>query len=281
MRPQHIDGVNEDAGAHDELASRIASIYNGPLDGFVDRRDAVVKELRAAGQRADAARVKGLRKPARMAWALDVASLDGPERIECVEAAVTATLVAQSGGGDLRARLSDLRAAVHGLADAASRAAASGGYSADRGALANAVMAVIGAPGAFEMLRAGRLVDIPEAGGLDFLTGPPPGPAASSPASVERAADRAPPEPAAREALRRADLALAAARERSASAERALRDAEANAEGAERKVLLAQQEALARQGELDRARNEAKGAAAQLLEAERSVARASARTDDR
>jgi hypothetical protein len=219
--------------------------------------------------------VKGLRKPARMAWALDATSLDSPESIARVAAAVAATLVAQSGGGDLRATLAELREAVQNVAAAASRAAASDGASADRGELVNAVMAVIGAPGAFEMLRAGRLTDIPEAGGLDFLTGPIPSPAAANPARAEAAADRAAAEAAAREALRRAEMALASAGERSASAERALRDAEANAESAERKLVLAQQEALERRAERDRAREEAKTAAAQLLEAQTAVARAS------
>jgi hypothetical protein len=70
-------------------------------------------------------------------------------------------------------------------------------------------------------------------------------------------------------------MALASAGERSASAERTLRDAEANAESAERKLVLAQQEALERRAERDRAREEAKTAAAQLLEAQTAVARAS------
>jgi hypothetical protein len=38
----------------------IADLYAGPLDAFVARRDALAKELRAAGRRDDAKAVKAL-----------------------------------------------------------------------------------------------------------------------------------------------------------------------------------------------------------------------------
>lgn len=270
----HVDGVNDEGGASGSLAAGIARIYAGPLEGFVVRRVALVKALRAAGRREDAATVKALRKPSRVAWALDAASLADPESIEHVAAAIDATLAAQSGGRDLRTALSELREAVQKLADTASRTAASGGYSVDRAELVNAVMAVIGAPGAFELLRAGLLVDVPEAGGLAFLAAPSRSDSGPSPVSVESRAGGAEVETVPRKALRTAEIALAAARKRSASAERALRDAEAGAVSAERKLVLAQEEALARQTERDRARREARDAAAQLREAEKSVATA-------
>jgi hypothetical protein len=258
--------VNDETGANEELADEIAGIFAGPLEGFISRRDSVVKELRAAGRRSDAIAVKGLRKPARTAWALNAASLDGPETIERVAIAAAAARVAHAGAGDLRGTMSELRRAVQSLAEEASRAGAAAGYAADPALMANAVMAVIGTPGAFETLRAGRLVDIPEAGGLDVLTGPTSDLATAAHTTVEPAADRA-AEAATREAIRRASVALAAARERSVAAEQALRDAEANAETAERQLVLAQEEALARQAERDRARKEAADAAEQVRQA--------------
>jgi hypothetical protein len=264
--------VDAESGPRQEFEPSIDALYAGPLESFVTRRDALAKELRAAGRREDSATVKSLRKPARMAWALDAAALDDRRTTERLAAAVAATLVAQSGGGDLRGAMHELRDAVQNLADNAARAATDGGQSVDDGALANAIMAVIGAPGAFDLLRAGRLVDIPEAGGLGLLTSLPRGDAGPSQTSVEHASETSAAEIAAGEALRRAELAVAAARERSAAAERALRVAEANAESADRQLRLAQQEALARQAERDRARQEAEAAAAQLLEAEMAAA---------
>jgi hypothetical protein len=265
--------LNEGATTNDELDSASAAIYAGPLDGFIARRDALAKELRAAGRRADAATVKVLRKPARMAWALDSAAVNDPDIVERVAAAVAAALAAQSGGGDVRTTLAQLREAVQILADAASHSAASHGTSVDRGELSNAVMAVIGVPAAFDLLRAGRLADIPEAGGTDILASPVAS-ATSPAATVEPVADRGAEEVASRETLRSAEVALAAARERAASADRAFRIATANAESAERRLVSAQQEAQARQAERDRARDDAIDAAAALLEAERAVATA-------
>ncbi|MGH7503349.1 MAG: DUF72 domain-containing protein [Longimicrobiales bacterium] len=265
---EESESVDASAG----LESAIAAMFAGPIESFVTRRDSLAKELRAAGRRDDAARVKTLRKPARMAWALDVAAQSDAERIERVAAAVEATLIAQSGGGDLRGAMSELRAAVGDLAGAASRAAAERGQTVDRSALVNAVMAVIGNPGAFDGLRAGRLVDIPEAGGLDSLTSFAPVPAASSPATNESEGDGVAADTAVRAAQRQAEAALAAARERSAAAQCGLEIAEVNAEKADRSLRLAQEQARDRKVELDRARQEARVAAEELLGAERAAA---------
>jgi hypothetical protein len=46
-------------------------LYGLPLERFIAERDALAKELRAAGQRDDAARVTAMRKPSLAAWAVN------------------------------------------------------------------------------------------------------------------------------------------------------------------------------------------------------------------
>ncbi len=270
----------EENSLADDVATAIARIYAGEPGGFVSRRDSLARELRVAGKRDEAAMVKRLRKPTRLAWALDMAAFVSPEGIERVTAAVSATLVVQAGGGDLRAALAELREVVQQFADTASAAAAQTGHPADPSELVNAVMAVIGVTGALETLRAGRLVDIPEGGGIDFLTGLTPSAGTPAPAGVDAPLDRTVQVDGSQNVMRRIEIALAAARERSSTAERALRDAEAAVESAERMLQLAQQEALARKAERDRARKAAREAAAGLASAERAMTRAMSRASE-
>src|SRR5687767_7115413 len=69
-----VDMSADIANIHDdkdsELQRAVAAVYGGPFEDFVRRRDALAKELRAAGNRDAAALVKNLRKPSRAAWAL-------------------------------------------------------------------------------------------------------------------------------------------------------------------------------------------------------------------
>jgi hypothetical protein len=276
------------AGDHehtaDPLDGVIAALYAGPLDAFVARRDALAKELRAAGRRDDAKSLKALRKPKRLAWALNIASANEPSVVEAVAAAVADSVAAQAGSGDLRSSLAALRVAVRNLAAVASRMARAGEQSVEPGELAGAVMAVIGSREAFDLLRAGRLVDIPDAGGIELLSGPVPATTATS-AATTRATDRraepesgtespAKPDPVALEALRRTESRLAAARDRLAAAERALGETEEAAAAAERRLILAQTDAAARRKEVERAQGEAEAAAAALAGAEERLAQA-------
>lgn len=267
-----------EAQLHFERA--VARVYGGPPEGFVGRRTELAKELRAAGRREEAAVVKRLRKPSRMAWALDVAVEEAADAIEGLAAAVDGVRAAQSGGRDLRGAIVELRASVRRLADAAAAGAAERGHPVDDAALVNAVLAVIGDAQAFAALRAGRLVDIPEAGGLDFLTGgaPPAGDAPGAPRfEAPAAAGRAAAATAAREELQRAESDLAAARERAAAAARALRDAEAAVERGEAQLREAERELGARRTDRERAAAEATAAATRADEAEQAAAAARAR----
>ncbi|MGH6692394.1 MAG: hypothetical protein ACREF4_17135 [Gammaproteobacteria bacterium] len=274
--------MSTESGEQVELESAIASVYAGPPEGFVGRRDALAKQLRAAGRREDANTVKGLRKPARMAWALNAAVHGGRGTIDRLGAAVAAILAAQSGSGDLRGAMGELRGAARGFADDAARAASEGGHPVDAASLVNAVLAVIGEADAFEALRAGRLADIPEAGGLDFLTNLPSRSAVASAGTAEPVAKPGKPDTTLREALKRADDGVAAARERALAARRALGEAESNAESAERQLREVERQVRERRAQLDRVRQEANAAAEQLADAEKIAAdaRARLRNDD-
>jgi hypothetical protein len=271
--------MKEEMGPSDALDPEIARIYAGPLDAFVTGRNALVKSLRSAGRRADAELVKALRKPSRVAWALNTASLTESARIDRVEAAVVAAVAAQTGGGDFRVALADLRVAVQDLAAVAFRAAANAGYSLDVPELVHAVMAIVGSRTAFDMLRAGRLVDIPEAGGLDFLANATLEPAVASTESATPRVEHPTPDPAAVEALQRAEAAVTSTRDRLVSAEQRLRAEELNTAEAERLLNVTQNEALARRADRDRAQAEVESVAAQLVDAEKAaeIARSVAR----
>jgi len=54
------------------LEERIDALYGLPLERFTAERDALVKELRAAGEAEGATKTKALRKPVVSAWALNI-----------------------------------------------------------------------------------------------------------------------------------------------------------------------------------------------------------------
>ena len=153
----------------DRLQRGLASVYGGPLEEFVRRRDALVRELRSTGERESAAAVKSLRKPSRTAWALNLGALRSDEAADAVVEAVAGTIEAQAGGRDVRTAIGALRAAVREFAGKAALAVQEAGQHVDPGALAGALLAVLGKEESLEQLRAGRLTEIPEAGGLDFM----------------------------------------------------------------------------------------------------------------
>jgi hypothetical protein len=273
-----------------ELEAAIVAVYGGPLDDFVSRRDTLVKRLRADKRREDADRVKLLRKPSRMAWVLDTLVHEDSASIEQLAAAIGA---AQTGT-DLRAALETVKAAVRDVAAAGARVAIRAGHPIDANAIITAVHAVIGDASAFAELRAGRLVDVPEGGGLDMLTAiqviaPATTPSSSPPPSREpvNVAPRAEPAKqdaelakAARAELHRAEASLADMRERSEYAEQSVRDAQKQLDAAERELLNAQAGVQARRAEIERARQDAAVAASAMGDAERAVTAARARVVD-
>jgi hypothetical protein len=285
------DGV--DTEPPDDLDGAIGAVYGGPLDEFVAARDRLASALRAAGRRDEAAAVRKLAKPKRLAWALDAAVLAARATFDDVEAAAESLSDAHTGT-DVREATNALRTAARSLADAASeRAAASGGAALDQSELVPAVLAVAADPDALAALRAGRLVDVPSAGAFGaFAPGPgrPPGsvpPRAKHDvgAGSDTSAAQEPQRPEARPSAGRD---RASAREIKA-AERAAAQAESHyqtargraeeaAEAAERAAdelaaaedrrRSAQREVEAARERVDAARRDARRAAAEAQEAE-------------
>jgi hypothetical protein len=275
----------------DDLEAAIGAVYGGPLDEFVAARDGLARELRAADRRDDAAAVRKLAKPRRLAWALDAAVLAEPPRFEAVHAAAAALADAHSGS-DVREATNALRAAARSLAEAASeRAAASGGAALDQSELVPAVLAVAADPEALSTLRAARLVDVPSAGAFGaFAPGPAAAGAPSSRAkrdagTAAAAARKSPPAPSGRLAAGRrpatardAKAAGRAAAQAEARYEKTRARADEAADAAERAASelaaaedrrrSAQREVEAARERLDGARRDARRAAAEAQEAE-------------
>ena len=280
-----------------ELEAALLAVYRGPLEEFVSRRDALVKQLRAAKRREDADRIKALRKPSRTAWILDSIAHEDPAVLEQLSAAIHAAQTVQSGAA-LRSAMDNVRAAIRDVAAAGARVAIRADQPIDPSTLVSAVHAVIGETSAFSDLRAGRLVDVPAGGGLDIFTAitiavpappsvapsPPSAPATvAEPPNVELTAQtsgRAAREAAvaiARADLQRAEASLAEASEKSDAAERSVRETQAKLDAAEQALAKAQGEAQARRADVDRARQDAEAAATLVRDAERAVAAARAR----
>ena len=277
-----------------DLDAEIATLYCGPFDEFVSRRAALARDLRSAGERESAAVVKGLRKPSRLAWTLNLGRRDDPEAFAALETAVAGTLEAHSGGVDVRGAMASLREAIRGLADRSSDAAGRAGYRVDSGAIGNAVLAVLGRPESFDQLRNGRLVEVPEAGGLDFLTSLPALPitvtvrrpetpkaarARGEPATAAAPGERASPPPgdapgpspeevAAREHARRTAERLTAARDRVEAAEEVLEAVRADLTAAQERLRVAEREVAALEQRHEVATREAEAATSELRSAE-------------
>lgn len=70
--------------ADDAWVDRLATLYGEPLGSFTPARDALAKELKAAGDTEAAARVKSLRKPALAAWVVNLLVRRDAEQVDQV-----------------------------------------------------------------------------------------------------------------------------------------------------------------------------------------------------
>jgi hypothetical protein len=265
-----------------DLETASANLYRGPLEDFVRRRDALVKELRAIGRREEAETIRTLRKPSRTAWTLDNAVLADSTAIERLAHAVRAAMETQSNGsGDLRAAFESVRSAVREFAEAAAQAAGQAGHQTDAPGIVPAVLAVMGDNDAFAALLAGRLIEIPEGGALDFLNAMPavrqPAGSVEAPTQDVQDTDEDAAAATAQAELDRAEASLAEAQERAQSAQQALRDAEARLAAADQDLKRAWDEAAARRSDLERARQDATTSAATVQDAKEAVEDARAR----
>ena len=266
-----------------DLANAILAVYQGPIEEFISRRDALVKRMRAEKRPDDAAVVKALRKPSRMAWVLDRVVGEDPESIDRLGAAIAGA----QAGADLRTALETVKEAVRGVAAVGARVAVRAGHPVEPNAIATAVHAIIGDASAFAEFRAGRLVEVPEGGGLDLLIALSPNPSSAGTPPSPKLPDRATEPPkedpraalvaAARAELRHAEESLSAARKQVEQTTDSVRDTKARLEAAEQAVLRAQSEVEARRKDAEHTRRHAESAAANLEEAQRAFDGARAR----
>jgi hypothetical protein len=282
--------ARQDAGVvHDavDLEEELRGLYAGVPEEFVAGRNGLVKRLKAEKRAGEAATVGKLRRPSRLAWALNAAVAGDADLGERVREAVEGL----DDADDVRAANAALRKASDALVAAARRAASDGGHALERGDLMPAALAVVGDPEALDDLLAVRLEDVPSGGGFGafgFGVAEPAAPrrprspaaAGTTPAKAKakakagkaggdgtstkakaKAAPTAEEEAAARAAAER--------EEARAAARRAVEDAEADAEEAAG-VLARAERALAS------AAADAEEAAERLREAQRAADEAEA-----
>ena len=261
-------------------------LFAVPPEDFVATRDRLARELRAAGDRDEAAAVKRLRRPTIPVWALNqVVSID-PQAIRELVAASEGARTAQHdvlGGADadlLRSALARRREAIGAVARSARRVVDESGRSGDAQVrdIENALHTVVGSPALTADLARAELAGLDaddEADATLFAGSVSPIEDRAVPERrPRRAASEAPrarPAPSrrlldAREKLERQRGEAAEAAERMREAERAVTDAEAAAKRADHDLAVARRT-------LDAARHARERADAAVARTEDAVAR--------
>jgi hypothetical protein len=117
---------------------RLDDLYREHPEGFVAGRNALVKELRAAGERDEAERVKKLRRPSAAAWLINRAALTSPKALaefaeasQALEEAQTQALEGEdNAAAEWRAAAEREREAAAAVLEAARSAAGEAGHDA-------------------------------------------------------------------------------------------------------------------------------------------------------
>jgi hypothetical protein len=169
-----------------DLDAALAALYQLPLEQFVATRDQLARRLRAAGDRATARQVAGLRRPPVSAWAANQLAHAAPNAVaELLEAGAALrqaqqdALAGQPGAArQLRTATAHLRAAVTRLSSRAETLLVRAGHAASDATLARLAATLQAAATGDEATRAalaqGRLPgDLDPAGfGLDLAPAP-------------------------------------------------------------------------------------------------------------
>jgi len=261
-------------------------LFAVPPEEFVATRDRLARELRAAGDKEEAAAVKRLRRPTIPVWALNqVGSID-PRAIRELVAASEDARTAQHDvleGADadqLRSALARRRDAISAVARSARRAVEESGRPGDAQArdIENALHTVVGSPSLTADLARAELagLDADDEADATLFAGSVspiddrampqrrPGRAASAISRARRAPSRRLLD--AREKLERQKGEAAEAAERMREAERAVTDAEGVAKRADHDLAVARRT-------LDAARLARERADAAVARTEDAVAR--------
>lgn len=228
-----------------DVESAIDRLYQLPLERFTAERNALAAELRKAGDRAAADRVKALGKPSVTAWAVNQAwwrNRDVFDALLDAGDALRAAHQAKAAGkaADVRAASDARQQALEAVVEAAVEAL--GGrdrVGADTRHRLAGTLDALASRDAASAAGVGRLTSDLHSTGLDLLGAlagsvrrssepPPPRPTIVSRRPAKPAADREAESRAARAA------AVAAAREQLAARKAALRQAEADAAAAQK-----------------------------------------------
>lgn len=255
-------------------------LYGLPLEEFTPARDALAKELKAAGLKDEAAEVRSLRKPTLAAWALNRTARHHPDAIERLRAAGADLRAAQgealSGdGGRLRdagRTLSDEIDRVAGLAaDALRSAGRPAPAAAQREKLASTLRTAAVDDEAGDILAGGVLVDDLDPTGFSLL-GDTRTRDRESGATLPGSEPKPKRTPAAKEAIEAVEAARRELRRCDAEADQATTRARRKAERAE---AAAKRAAEARR-EADEARSVAEDATGEAEAARRRAHQAAA-----
>jgi hypothetical protein len=277
--------VARDEGDH---GAHIDELFAVQPEEFVATRNALVKRLKAAGERDRAAEIAAWRRPTPIDWALNQVVRDDAEAVgrfvETAAAARDAQSAALSGRReDLRAAVAEVREASATVSALAAAVLAGQGRptAPARAAVSTRLAEIAAEPSLAEQLASGRLgAGAVETEGV-FELGPEDG-AAAAPARRKppaRAARDKPGVPAERAPTDRADRA-AAKKQAAAEAKRERERAKA-IEKAERADASAQTALTSATEALQRAEAEVAEARKQLDRAEREREKAAAERDRR
>jgi hypothetical protein len=256
------------------MKDRIRDLFAVPPAEFVAARDALVKELRAAGRDSEAKEVSALRRPAAAVWAVNqLARRSGAEVQELLDASerVQKAQLRGAPGDELREAMAAQRSALARLERGAEQIMQGAGLQPSPGALRTVQSTLQAAStGSREMrleLREGTMRDALEPSGFDALLGAGVAPPRKAPAPPSRKGspqEKVPDREA--EAARRSEAKAAEKRARdearetkkrereAARLERRLRRLESRAEAAERAAREARDAVDSARAELHRLR---------------------------
>ena len=210
-------------------------LYGLPLEDFVAERDALAKQLRADGRRAEAVEVKALRKPPAVVWAVNQLMRTQHKPAKALVAAADRAAKNPGDRDALRAHhdaLDELTTAGAGLLSGKGRGLSEDALLRVRSALHAASLD----RDAREDFIAGRLSEEPAPAGFAAITAmPAPKKKAAKPAKAAKAPPPppeppAPPRPTKAQLKRveRAEARIAKLREQLDEAERELAEARAD-----------------------------------------------------
>jgi hypothetical protein len=164
---------------------RLDELYREHPEGFVARRDQLVKELRAAGDRDEADRVRKLRRPTAAAWLINRAALSSPAQLEqfaqashqLEDAQARALEGKDEGAAEWRAAAARERDTIRAVVDLGESVASEAGHPAGAHALELAgetLRAASADPELRERVLAGRVERERSAATLGTPAGAPP-----------------------------------------------------------------------------------------------------------